>query len=198
LGNAPADYGAQASTFVGTAYAALRSILLDVTSPPIPVSSGQFNPSSLTFLFPSNATSAIDYHSAIGSGSKVASGNATNNVAALATLTTVGSAQTLTLNVNAQFIFTLISSGDTIVNLSGQFVATRNATPTLVVLQSPAVTNHVVTLKWQSPAGQFFQVLSSTNLIAWQTNAINVTSGTTNYIWAGAITAPDGFYRLVQ
>jgi hypothetical protein len=198
VGNAPADYGAQASTFVGTAYAALRSILLDVTSPPIPVSSGQFNPSSLTFLFPSNATSAIDYHSAIGSGTKVASGNATNNVAALATLTTVGSTQTLTLNVNAQFNFTLISSGDTIVNLSGQFVATRNLTPTLVVLQSPAVTNHVVTLKWQSPAGQFFKVLSSTNLIAWQTNAINVTSGTTNYIWTGSNTAPDGFYRLLQ
>jgi len=197
-GNAPADYGGKASTFLGTAYAALRSILLDVTSPPIPVSSGQFSPSSLTFSFPSNATSAIDYHSAVGSGSKVANGNATNNVATLATLTTVGSTQTLTLDINAQFTFTLVSSGDTIVNLSGQFVATRNVAPALVVLQSPAVTNHVVTLKWQSPAGQFFQVLNSTNLIAWQTNASNVTSATTNYAWTGTNPAPSGFYRLVQ
>jgi hypothetical protein len=198
-GNAPADYGAQISIpFVGTGYAALRSILLDVTSPPIPVSSGQFSASSLTFLFPTNATSAIDYHSAVGSGTKVATGNATNNVATLATLTTAGSTQTLTLDINAQFTFTLVSANDTIVNLAGQFVATRNVAPTQVVLQSPAVTNHVVTLTWQSSSGQFFQVLTSTNLTAWQTNASNVTSATTNYTWTGTNPAPDGFYRLAQ
>ncbi len=197
-GNAPADYGGQVSIPIfGAGYAALRSILLDVTSPPIPVSSGQFSPSSLTFLFPTNATSSIDYHAAVGSGSKVANGNATNNVATLATITTVGSTQTLTLDINAQFTFTLASPGDTIVNLAGKFVATRNVT-TPVVLQSPAVTNHAVTLTWQSPAGQFFQVLTSTNLTAWQTNASNVTSATTNYTWTGTNPAPDGFYRLAQ
>ena len=60
-GSAPADYGGVASSGFVTANVALRSILLDVTSPPITVTSGQFDPSSLTFLFPASATSAIDY-----------------------------------------------------------------------------------------------------------------------------------------
>ncbi len=41
-GSAPADYGGVASSFV-TANVAMRSILLDVTSPPITVTSGQFD-----------------------------------------------------------------------------------------------------------------------------------------------------------
>jgi hypothetical protein len=60
------------------------------------------------------------------------------------------------------------------------------------------VTNQAVTLKWQSPAGQFFQVLSSSNLITWQTNVSGITSGSTNYSWTGTNPAPNGFYRLAH
>jgi hypothetical protein len=199
-GSAPADYGGVASSFI-TANVALRSILLDVTSPPITVTSGQFDPSNLTFLFPVSATSAIDYRYtglSSGSGSKVATGNATNNVAALATITTVGSAQTLTIGVNAKFTFTLVTSGDTIVNVAGQIVATNNSVSAPVVLQTPTVTNQVVTLAWTSPAGQLFQVLSSSNLLMWQTNASNVTSVSTNYTWTTTNTDPKGYYRLAH
>ncbi len=198
-GSAPANYGAAASSAVGTVNAAFRSILLDVTSPPITVTNGQFDPSGLTFLFPASATSAIDYRSSIASGSKHATGNGANNVAALSTITTAGNVQTLTIGVNVQFTFSLINSGDTIVNVAGQIVATNSPIVTApVVLQSPTVTNQVVTLQWQSPAGQNYQVLSSSNLATWQTNAQNVTSVSTNYTWTTTNPAPKAYYRLAQ
>src|ERR1035437_2944922 len=57
-GSAPANSGATElyGGFI-TVIAAFRSLEFDVTSPAIAVTSGQFDPSSLTFLFPSNATS---------------------------------------------------------------------------------------------------------------------------------------------
>jgi len=198
-GSAPADYGAVASSIVGTVNAALRSILLDVTSPPIAVTNGQFDASGLTFLFPASATSAIDYRSSIASGSKLATGNGANNVAALSTITTAGNVQTLTIGVNVQFTFSLINSGDTIVNVVGQIVATNSPSVVApVVLQSPTVSNQVVTLQWQSPAGQTYQVLSSSNLATWQTNGPDVTSASTNYTWTTTNPAPKAFYRLAH
>jgi hypothetical protein len=201
-GNAPANYGATVGLLGGfvTVDAAFRSLLFDVTSPLITVGGGQFNPSSLTFLFPSNATSTLDYREsgfATGSGSKLLTGNATNNVATLATLTMVGTQQTLTLGVNTQFHFTLVSSNDTIVNVAGQLVAARTTTAPLVI-QTPTLTKQTVTLNWQSPAGQFYQVLSSSNLQTWQTNASNITSASTDYTWTGTNSAPKGFYRLAH
>jgi len=198
-GSAPADYGVAASSAVGTVNAAFRSILLDVTSAPVPVTGGQFDPSGLTFLFPASATSAIDYRSSIASGSKHATGNAANNVADLSTISTAGNVQTLTIGVNVQFTFSLINSGDTIVNVAGQIVATNSPSVIApVVLQTPTVNNQVVTLLWQSPTGQIYQVLSSSNLATWQTNGPNVTSDSTNYTWTTTNPAPKAFYRLVH
>ena len=197
-GSAPADYGAVASSIV-TVNAAFRSILLDVTSPPITVTNGQFDANGLTFLFPAGATSAIDYRSSIASGSKLATGSGANNVAALSTITTAGNVQTLTIGVNVQFTFSLINSGDTIVNVVGQIVATNSPSVVApVVLQSPTVSNQVVTLQWQSPAGQTYQVLSSSNLATWQTNGPDVTSASTNYTWTTTNPAPKAFYRLAH
>ncbi len=105
-GSAPADYWTVATSIV-TVNAALRSILLDVTSPPITVTNGQFDPSSRTFLFPASATSAIDYRSSIASGSKLATGSVANSVAALSTITTASNVQTLAIGVNVQFTFSL-------------------------------------------------------------------------------------------
>jgi hypothetical protein len=198
-GNAPANYGAHVSFAGGfvTADVALRSVLFDVTSPPVPVSSGQFNPSGLTFLFPATATSSLDYRptSFVTPGTKLLAGYASTNVANLASLATVGTQQTLTIAVDTTFNMQISSPGDTVVRVVGQLVATRTVTPQ-VVIQSITVTNQAVTLKWQSVAGQFFSVLSSSNLQTWQTNASNITSGSTNYAWTGANPAPQGFYRL--
>ena len=198
-GSAPANYGAFVNFGLATANVALRSVLFDVTSPPITVTGTNFNPSSLTFLFPSNAPSSLDYRPTafVAPGSKPLTGYATNSVATNATLTTVGTQQTLTIGVNATFHFQISSPGDTVVNVQGQLVATRTTTAPLVI-QTPTVTNQVVTLKWQSAAGQSFQVLSSSNLETWQTSASNITSVSSDYTWSGTNPAPKGFYLLAH
>lgn len=201
-GSAPANYGAAASLFGGlaTGLAAIRSMLFDVTSPPISVSSGQFDSRDLTFLFPTNAPGTLDYRVSgfvNSAGTEPLSGNATNDVNSLATLTTVSNQQTLTILVNTKFFFSLASDNDTIVNVAGLIVAHRPAVAPLLI-QSITVSNQVVTLHWQSAPGQFYQVQSSTNLITWQTHAVNVTSATTAYSWSDTNALSMGFFRLAQ
>jgi hypothetical protein len=199
-GSEPANYGTQASSVLGTGKAALRSVQFDAVSPVINVVGGQFDASSLVFSFPTNVTSTLAYRVTgfIGtSGAKTLTGYATNKVGAVATLATVGSQQTLTIPLDATFVFTLVSSGDTIVNVKGQLVATRGATAPLTI-GSIKVQAKTVTLQWQDAPGQQFQVRSSTNLNTWQTNASNVTSSTGTYTWSGAATAVRQFFRIVK
>lgn len=193
-GSAPADYGALVSSPF-TINAAFRSLVYDVTSPVIPVTGGQFPPSGLTFVLPVGGTSVLDYY-AFSPASQPLTGAATNNVANLATLTTAGGVQTLTIGVNAKFTFSILG-GTTLVNVAGQIVATRNVTVPLVI-KSPVVVPPVITLNWQAASGQFYKVLSSSNLVSWVTNASNITSATTNYTWSTTNHAPGGYYQLKQ
>jgi hypothetical protein len=205
-GLAPANYGAAASLAGGLVRvkAALRSLVLDVTGPAFTFNStGQFASTNLNFLIPTNAHSALSYLVTglmDSSGSTALSGQSTNNVTTLATLVTSGEAQILTIPVNAQFTFSANSTNDTILNLAGQLVAFRTAAAaaTAPVLQSLTVQTQVVTLQWQALAGQQFQVQSSPDLMAWQTNAANVTSGSSNYTWIGSATGANGYFRLKQ
>jgi len=205
-GLAPAGYGASANLAGGLVKvkAALRSLVLDATSSALTFNNtGQFASTGLTFLIPTNANSELSYLVAgllNSSGSTAVSGQSTNNVTTLATLVTSGEAQILTIPVNAQFTFSANSTNDTILNLAGQLVALRTAAAvaTAPVLQSLTVQTQVVTLQWQAPAGQQFQVQSSTDLMAWQTNAVNVTSGSSNYTWSGPATGANGYFRLTQ
>lgn len=176
-GLAPANYGASAILAGGLVKvkAALRSLVLDVTSSALTFNStGQFASTNLTFLIPMNANSALCYLVTglmNSSGSTAVSGESTNNVTTLATLVTSEEARILTIPVNAQFMFSANSTNDTILNLAGQLVTFRTAAAvaTAPVLQSLTVQSQVVTLQWQAPAGQQFQVQSSTDLMAWQT-----------------------------
>jgi hypothetical protein len=199
-GSEPANYGAVANAGIATAKAALRNVQFDVISPVISVTGGQFDSRSLTFLFPSNATSALAYN-VTGlinqSGVKALTGYATNKVTSQSTLATAGNQQTLTIPVDATFQFTLISANDTTVNLKGQLVAARSTTAPPAV-QSVKVQAQTVTLQWQDSPSQQFRVLSSTDLKTWLTNAANVTSSTTAYTWSGPATAAKQFFRLAK
>lgn len=199
-GSAPADYGATANQGIIVANAALRNILFDATSPAISIVGGQFDSHTLTFSFPSNAVSSLAYRvtGAISeSGSKSLTGDATNNVSSLATLATNSGQQTLTIPVNATFHFTLLTSGDTVITVNGEFVAvTSPVTP--LTIQGITVQTQMVTLQWQSAANQQFQVESSPDLVDWTTNAPNVTSSTSTYTWSGPVTNGTRFYRLQQ
>jgi len=171
-----------------------------MSSPVITVNNnGQFVSTNLMLSFPSNGTSSLAYQETglvSGSGSTNLIGQTNNNSTAFATLSTTGNVQTLTIPVNIQFTFSLLAADDTILNVAGQLVATGPTMPAMV--QPPTVQTQVVTLRWRAPAGQQFQVQSSTNFVTWRTNAVNVTSATTNYTWSGSNPAPRAFFRLAQ
>jgi hypothetical protein len=199
-GNAPADYGAQGTSPLGSGQAALRNVLFDVTSLLLNLTNNHFDSRNLTFFFPSNATSSIAYTVSgvvSKSGSKALAGYATNAVTTLATLSTVGNQQTLTIPVQAQYLLSLVTANDSTLNLQGQLVAVRTVAPPLL-LQPPAIGSQTVTLQWQSAPGLQFQVQSSTDLVAWQTNAPNVTSATTNYSWTGPTSGTHQFFRIAH
>lgn len=200
-GNAPGDYGATANQTIIVANAALRNILFDATSPVISIAGGFFDSHTLTFLFPSNATSSLAYRvtGAISeSGAKSLTGDATNNITSLSTLATNSGQMTLTIPINATFHFTLLTSGDTSITVTGQVVAVTSPAVAPVAIQSAVVQTQTVTLQWQSDPNQQFQVESSPNLIGWATNATGVTSATSSYNWSGPATNPIQFYRLQQ
>ncbi len=200
-GSAPADFGGGANLGIAAGVAALRNIQLDVISPAIPISGGQFDSSSLTFLFPSNSLSSLAYNVSgllTKHGSVPFTGYATNKVTALGSLATVGNQQKLTIPVDATFYLKLVSANDTVIRLQGQLVAVQSAQAGPFVLQSFAVQNQAVTFQWQGAPGQQFQVQCSTNFLTWQTNATIVTPAAGTYTWTGAVTGPLKFFRLVK
>jgi hypothetical protein len=204
-GLSPANYGASVSLVAGFVHvkAALRFLQIGICSPASAINvNGQFALTNLVLSFPSNAASSLAYQEtglASGSGSVALAGQSTNNGPAFATLSTTGNMQVLTIPVNTQFAFSTASPNDTILNVAGQLVATGPALPVLISIpQSSIGQSRVVTLQWQAPTGQQFQVQSSADLAGWRTNAVNVTSTTTNYTWSGPATAPQAFFRLAQ
>lgn len=128
-GRAPANYGAKASTLLASAVAAVRNTQFDVTSPAIAVSGGAFNSGSLTFQFLTSGQGSLDYKVSgfiSMQGGLPLEGIATNRVTTGATISTSGGTQTLTIPVDTDFLFTLLSANDTTLTLSGQLVAVRS------------------------------------------------------------------------
>ncbi|HVV71194.1 MAG TPA: hypothetical protein VHI52_06800 [Verrucomicrobiae bacterium] len=198
-GSQPANYGALAVTLLGTGVAALRDVLLDVTSPAISLSNGQFDSSSLTFLFPSNATTAFAYNIS-GSfvsthGAEPMTGYATNKVTKLGSLTSAGGAETITIPVNATFLLSLVSANDTSITLQGQLVAVSAAEPPLTI-QSIGVQNNTVTVQWQGSPSQQIHIETSFDLRNWLTNAGSITSSNGVNTWTAPAVGPQQFIRL--
>ncbi len=200
-GSEPANYGGQASSLLGSAKAALRKIQLDVVSPSLTITNGRFASGSLAFFFPTNAPSTLAYSisSFLGSqsGSVPLVGYATNNVTTLATLGSGPAGQTLTIPVDSQFFFSLLSDNDVVLNLKGQLLATQS-TQTGPSIDAITVRTQLVTLRWQSTPNQVFQVQSTEEFKTWSTNATNITSTTADYSWSGLISAAKAFFRLAR
>ena len=200
-GSEPADYGGSVNLGLATGLAALRNVQLDVISTNVDVNAGKFDSSSLTFFFPSNAVSALAYNitGLNKHGVAALTGYATNKVTSLASLTTVGSQQVLTIPVDATFMLKLVTPNDTIIRLQGQIVATQGSQPAPLKVQSFAVTNQAILLQWQAAPGQQFIVQSTTNLTGgWQTNATIVTPASGANTYTGAAVGPVKFFRLAK
>ena len=194
-GSAPADYGGQINfQYIGTTYAALRNVVLDVTSPLLPVNNGNFDSSALVFSFAPNANATLDYSTFNGAGSQPLTGYSTNSVLNGATLATNGTRQTLTIYVQTQFTFSLINPNDTTLNLNGQIVAT-NSPP---LFQSITLTNQTLVLTVQNATGQSV-LQSSPDLTAWSAaNPAVTTNGPTSLTYTVPLTGGNSFFRVEQ
>jgi hypothetical protein len=201
-GSAPADYGGYANVGIAAGNAALRDLLFDVVSPPLTLNAGKFDSSSLTFLFPANATSTLAYN-VTGLLSKhgviALSGYATNKITALSTLG-VGATgnQTLTIPIDATYFFKVLTANDTVIRLTGQLVAVQAGGGSSLQVHLVTVQQQSILLQWQGAPGTQFQIQSSTDLNAWRTNAIIVTPASGSYTWTGAISGPLQFFRLAK
>jgi hypothetical protein len=201
-GSAAADYGLQASVNLPphgfyTFDCALRNLSLDVTSPVLTVGSGSFNGTNLIFSFASN-NAVMDYYSSYKAGSVTLGGYATN-AATGATLSVTGSVQTLTIPINATFVFTVLSANDSSVHLIGQIVATNVLTAAAVpIIQSFFISGQNVVVTTENTTAQS-HLLVSTNLTAWSTaSATLTTNGLGMIVFTSTAGGPRAFYRVQQ
>jgi hypothetical protein len=197
-GAEPADFGAQASLTIASGFAALRNVQLDVISPTLAITAGKFDSSSLTFLFPTNASSSLAYNVTgliSKHGTLALTGYATNKVTTLSSITTAGNQQVLTIPVDATFFLTLLSANDTVIHLQGKLVAVQS-TQAAFQIQSLGVSGQNLVLQGQAAPGQQLKVQSSADLNGWSNSATIVTPPSGTYSWTGALTGPLGFFRL--
>jgi hypothetical protein len=128
-GSAPADYGGMASSFSTTGVAAVRDAEVDVASGSLAMVNGRFDTPDITLSIPESATTSMAYRVQgliDASGAVPLSGESASGQSAQGTLMAVGSQLVLTLPINYQFFFSLMSPDDTTVILTGQLVATRS------------------------------------------------------------------------
>ena len=194
--SAPADYaGLLGPQFAGASEAALRHIELDLTSATLPLNGDSFDSSTLIFSFPAASTSTLDYlvEGFALSGSQSLTGYSTNSIVQGATLTQSGSTQTLTISIQTQFTFSLLSANDTTINLSGQIVAVY-APP---IFNSLVVSNQDLVLSVQN-ASSHSQLLVSPDLITWTPATSTITTNGANIVYTVPITSGNAFFRVAQ
>lgn len=197
-GSDPGDYGGQANAGFATLKAAVRDVLLDVTTPAaLPLNNGTFDASALTFKFPTNATSGFDYNAgALGRGNKKFGGLLTNRVSVAGTLTQSGGQKRLVIAVETDIKFTVLSQNDSTVHLSGQLVATEGGGGPAFSLIAFG-TNNTLTITVEGAGAQPI-LESSTDLINWTPRSAQVTSNGTTRTYSTVAQGLIEFFRLRQ
>jgi hypothetical protein len=196
-GNALADFGAQISTFLGTGYGAARNVVLDLTSPLLTLTGPDFDSSALVFSFATNSSSALDYNAGfLGHSTLPLAGYATNSVANGATLTTNGYVVTLLIQFNTQFIFSLLSPGDTPLDLTGQIVGTYQlpAPPGII---SIVLENQNAVLTVENATAQS-QLQISRDLKTWSPASTTLSNYLALTIFTTPVSGPALFFRVQQ
>jgi len=193
-GSAPADCAGQASISIFTGYGAARNLVLDIVSPVLTVTGTNFDSSALIFSFATNSSSSFDYTSPIKSGSLSLAGNATNTVANGASLTTDGTTQKLFIQFNTRFSFTLLSTGDTPLILTGQLVATNSFVAPFMI-SSIVLSNQNVILNVENATLQS-QLQSSSNLITWSGASATVSSNAGITTFTTPMSGPRSYFRV--
>lgn len=201
-GGAPANYGGSAFLIVASGVAAVRNVLLDVTSAPITLANGAFAATNLVFSFAPSATTAIDYSFTgliSGNGTRTLSGEFTNANPANATLQMQGAELILTLPVDISGVATAQSPNDVQYRLRGQIVA-RAAAPVTLAIESFEINAGQLEFTISTLPGASYTILSSTNLTDWPT-AIDQFTATNNPTTRGIplpSLLPEQFFRVRQ
>jgi hypothetical protein len=198
--SSPADLAGQSSSFAGTITGALRDLVVNATSTAKPLdSNGKFDASSIVFAFPQNSTSVLDYNAGfLGPGSKALAGAGTNQTATVGTFVSNNGVETLTIALDATFLFTVLTDGDTQMTLKGQLVATGGAAPV-----NPTITDvQIKDGKFQFTAGNTTantQVQSTTTLNSWGPQQATITANdATTRTFVIPTTENFQFFRLTQ
>ncbi len=193
-GSAAADYGAQATVPpFGTGYGAMRNAVFDVTSSSLTLTGTNFDSSALVFSFTPSSNPTLDYNLVLEHGTLALAGYSTNAIANQASLSTNGNVVQLVIQINTQFSFTLLSSGDTPIDLTGQIVATNSLAPPFI--NSIVVTNQNAVLTVANATTQS-QLLSSSNLISWSPASSTVSNNGGMIIFTVPVAGPHAFFRV--
>ncbi|MHC1767730.1 MAG: hypothetical protein AB9869_26225 [Verrucomicrobiia bacterium] len=196
-GSAPANFAAEASTLLGTVRGALRNLVLDLTSAALPITGGQFDASNLVFAFPVGSKAAFDYNAGLlGSDSVVLSGLSTNKIVNGATVSGAAGSRKLTIQVDTEFVFELLSEGDSVVKLVGALVAVE-AVQDQPTIRSIEVKDGTVILRVEG-AGAEPRLDGSGDLRQWTTQNPSRSVDGNAVVLTLPATAVQQFYRVAK
>jgi hypothetical protein len=193
--SAPGEYGGITTTIAGKVWVAVRNLNLNVTSPALPLLNTQFDSSGLTFGVEPSCNASFDFNAGhLGASTISLSGPLTNEVVQGGVLTQVGNVQKLVIPISTHVTLSTLLQGDTVVQLSGQLVATHTNLP---AINSISIQDQTVVLQ-ASGNSSASSVEVSSDLKQWDTlpAAKSVTTGGTTFSFA--VSGSARFYRLVQ
>jgi hypothetical protein len=203
-GSAPANYGGQVANLLVNGKAALRNVLMDLTSDVLPVSGGTFPSLGLQFNFVPTATSVVDYSYSItfgdsGNGSQVLTGTLTNSVATNATVVAGSAGTVLTIPVDIAGSITVISTNDLQYRFRGQLVGRASAVRPLQITSfqvAPGQLNFTIS----TTPGQTYTILGSTDLRDWPVviDQFTATNNPTERAVVLPASLPQQYFRVRQ
>ena len=202
-GSAPSNYGGQGSGPGVSGVAAVRNILLNITSGSLTITGTNFPAQNTTFIVPTNASTTFDFrYSGLinGSGTRSLANNSTNNVADPGNIRTQGQTIILTMPVNVDGYATVNSPNDTHYFLMGQIVATAPLTPPAPLQFTDfRLSGSQLVYTMSTISNQSYAILGSSNLITW--NMTNDQFTATNSQTTRTIPVPNSsrlFFRARQ
>lgn len=160
-GSAPAAFGAKATVKVAvgpivlnaTASAAARTVSFDLESLALSRTPTGFDARGVSFRIPESAGTKLDYRTSGAltlSGSEPVLGLAANR-AASGTLAVVEGVETLTIPIDASYLFEILSPNDTEMKFVGEVVAKRRASTEpqpAITFNPPSSPGVPLTLSW--------------------------------------------------
>ena len=200
-GSAPANYGTLVSAlFLGSGRAAVRDLLVDLTSDVIGVTNGLFRSPGLRFTYSTNPPTAFDYNHNIlggGQGRSFLSGVLTNAASGNASLIAQAGQLILSIPVDVTGNGSAFSANDLVYRLQGVLVAAAPVLAPISILSltlAPAQLGVTIT----TTSGRAYSVLGYTNLAgpAMVLDQFTATNSTTARTISRSSTAARQYLRV--